>query len=80
MLSRVKLYVFDSSSNGVCRTDRIGAHMSEEVKLYDEADKHKAAGELEQAVAKLQAALRVNEQLRTRALCASGGVAKDGST
>lgn len=36
--------------------------MSEEVKLYDEADKHKAAGELEQAVAKLTAALALNEE------------------
>jgi tetratricopeptide (TPR) repeat protein len=36
--------------------------MSEEVKLFDEADKHKAAGELDQAVAKLQAALAVNEK------------------
>ena len=36
--------------------------MSEEVRLYDEADKHKAAGELEQAVAKLQEALQINDQ------------------
>jgi tetratricopeptide (TPR) repeat protein len=36
--------------------------MSEEVKLYDEADKHKAAGELEQAAAKLEAALALNEE------------------
>lgn len=35
--------------------------MSDEVKLYDEADKHKAAGELDQAAAKLEAALQVNE-------------------
>ena len=35
--------------------------MSDEVKLYDEADKHKNAGELEQAAAKLEAALQVNE-------------------
>jgi tetratricopeptide (TPR) repeat protein len=40
----------------------LGASMSEEVKLFDEADRLKAAGELDQAVAKLQAALAVNEK------------------
>lgn len=38
-----------------------GVSMSEEVKLFDEADKFKAAGDLDQAVAKLQAALAINE-------------------
>lgn len=36
--------------------------MSDQNKLYDEADKHKAAGELDQAAAKLEAALALNDQ------------------
>ncbi len=36
--------------------------MSDEVKLYDEADQLKAAGQLEEAAAKLQAALAVNDK------------------
>jgi tetratricopeptide (TPR) repeat protein len=36
--------------------------MSDEVKLYDEADQLKAAGNLEEAAAKLEAALAHNEE------------------
>ena len=36
--------------------------MSDEVKLYDEADQHKAAGNLEEAAAKLEAALVINDK------------------
>lgn len=36
--------------------------MTEEVKLYDEADRLKAAGKLEEAAEKLNQALAVNEQ------------------
>jgi tetratricopeptide (TPR) repeat protein len=36
--------------------------MSDEHKLYDEADKHKAAGELELAASKLEQAIAKNEE------------------
>jgi tetratricopeptide (TPR) repeat protein len=41
---------------------KVERFMSDENKLYDEADKHKAAGELDQAVVKLEQALAKNDE------------------
>jgi len=63
VLSRVKLNAFDNAETLALRPGLFEDYaMSDQNKLYDEADKHKAAGELDQAAAKLEAALALNDQ------------------